>query len=686
MPRLDDVRFGENPARGDAPWREGRTVDAAVFAEKEQFGERFAGGRRLLHAMAGKTGDRMAISGAVERADQGVTVEGVVVVVAGPCGLQPDRLEGGDAGSQARPDFVLEQMPVGFEIGGIGRAVAVGRRRHAGDEAVPFRPHPETRRIDRQRHGREPRPGAKEEDGALARLDGEVETGKARDMARRCTGGDHETVEGPACAIGEIERAGMRVDRRYLAGDQRHAIIGAQCLPVCREQRHGVEPALARPAERAGGDTRRGEPGKARGERLGTEKRDIGAASALDFVIVPQHITARIAGEQQVAVLVQRDVGACAEKGRRIAEDFERAARQGDVFGKRELLADAGCGKRSRGPREGGVALEDGNRFGAAETPQVPGCRRARKRAADDRYTGAVRCHRDLRGHRRRLSGRGQAAALAGAGALVSNRRMTSRPVRLRRSVLYVPAANARAVAKAESLACDTVIFDLEDAVAPEAKAEARESLRDHFRAHPESARERVIRINAMATPFGTEDFLAARFCKPDAILIPKVELPEHVGEVAEALAQTDAPDTLRLWAMMETPKAVLNAAAIAQSGETAGSRFDCMVAGTNDLAKDLRMPAVDRAALRPHLTHLVLAARAFGLDIIDGVFNAFRDEAGFAAECAEGAAMGFDGKSLIHPAQIDGANAAFGVSADRAEATLVSVMPFRLFLMACKN
>ena len=256
---------------------------------------------------------------------------------------------------------------------------------------------------------------------------------------------------------------------------------------------------------------------------------------------------------------------------------------------------------------------------------------------------------------------------------------MSSRPVRTRRSVLYVPAANAKAVAKAETLDCDTIVFDLEDAVAPDAKTDARERLRAHFRTHPESRKERVIRINALATDYGTEDLLAARGCMPDAILIPKVDVPQHVGEVAEALAQTDAPDTLRLWAMMETPKSLLNAAAIAQAGETTGSRFDCMVVGTNDLAKDLRMPGVDRAALRPHLAQLVLAARAYGIDIIDGVFNAFRDEVGFASECAEGVAMGFDGKTVIHPAQICRANSAFGVSPAREAAAADIVAAFEL-------
>lgn len=252
---------------------------------------------------------------------------------------------------------------------------------------------------------------------------------------------------------------------------------------------------------------------------------------------------------------------------------------------------------------------------------------------------------------------------------------MSARPLRPRRSVLYVPAVNEKAVAKSGTLACDTVIYDLEDSVAPAAKEEARERLRDHFKAHREARQERVIRINALSSEAGPEDLLAARACKPDAILIPKVDVPRDIGDVADMLAETDAADTIRLWAMMETPKAILNAAKIAEWGETPGSRLDCLVVGANDLAKDLRLPgAADRAVLRPLMTQLVVAARAFGLDIIDAVFNAFRDEAGFAAECAEAAGMGFDGKTLIHPLQIEVANRTFGVSPER-EAVAQSIV-----------
>jgi citrate lyase subunit beta/citryl-CoA lyase len=251
---------------------------------------------------------------------------------------------------------------------------------------------------------------------------------------------------------------------------------------------------------------------------------------------------------------------------------------------------------------------------------------------------------------------------------------MTRRPLRLRRSVLYVPASNEKAVAKSQALACDAVIYDLEDAVAPAAKEEARERLRDHFKANPQSGHERVIRINALTGEFGPEDFLAARACKPDAILIPKVDVPRDIADVADMLTETDAADAIRLWAMMETPKAILNAGRIAEWGETPGSRLDCLVVGANDLAKDLRLPGPSRAVLKPLLMQLIVAARASGLDVIDAVFNAFRDEEGFAAESVEAAEMGFDGKTLIHPVQIEAANHAFGILPER-EAVAASIV-----------
>lgn len=243
---------------------------------------------------------------------------------------------------------------------------------------------------------------------------------------------------------------------------------------------------------------------------------------------------------------------------------------------------------------------------------------------------------------------------------------------RPRRAVLYVPATNARALAKANTLACDAVVIDLEDAVAPEAKDEAREALRVFFGAGPARDREWVIRINPLAGDWGTEDLLAARACRPDAILIPKVDGPRDVLDVADALRETDPPEPLTLWAMVETPRAMLNIGAIAELGRDRGARLSCLVAGTNDLVKDTGIRATpDRRHLVPWLMQMVLAARAGGLTVLDGVSNDFRDLDGFARECDAAAAMGFDGKTLIHPAQIAPALAAFSPSPEEVAAAM---------------
>jgi citrate lyase subunit beta/citryl-CoA lyase len=231
----------------------------------------------------------------------------------------------------------------------------------------------------------------------------------------------------------------------------------------------------------------------------------------------------------------------------------------------------------------------------------------------------------------------------------------------LRRSVLYVPATNEKALAKLPSLDCDVAIIDLEDSVAPERKDEARERLRDFFRESGPGGKERVIRINALSSEWGGEDLLAARACRPDAILLPKVDTPRDVLDANDALDETDAPASLKLWSMVETPRAILNLGAIGELGRDPSARLECLVAGTNDLAKDTGV--ADRRYLTPWLMQMVLAARAGGLDVIDGVSNDFRDMEAFARECREARAMGFDGKTLIHPAQIGSANAVFSPS-----------------------
>jgi citrate lyase subunit beta/citryl-CoA lyase len=246
---------------------------------------------------------------------------------------------------------------------------------------------------------------------------------------------------------------------------------------------------------------------------------------------------------------------------------------------------------------------------------------------------------------------------------------MTVDTYRPRRSVLYIPASNDKALAKIASLACDAVIIDLEDAVLPADKAAARDKIAGIL-AGPERRCEMVVRINPLASEWGADDLLAVAKAGPDGILLPKIGTPRDILEAGDLLDDNFAPDSVKLWAMVETPKALLNIGAIAELGRDPASRLACFVAGTNDLVKATGILATpDRRYLVPWLMQLVLAARAGGLDIIDGVANDFRDLDGFARECAEGAAMGFDGKSLIHPAQVEPANRAFSPSPERLAA-----------------
>jgi len=242
---------------------------------------------------------------------------------------------------------------------------------------------------------------------------------------------------------------------------------------------------------------------------------------------------------------------------------------------------------------------------------------------------------------------------------------------RLRRSVLYVPASNEKALMKSASLPCDAVIYDLEDAVGPEEKTAARERLRGFLTGPSRPRCEVVVRINPLLSEWGTEDLLATRAARPDAILLPKVDGPRDVLDADAALDETDAPRSIRLWVMIETARAVLNVGAIAELGRDPAARLSCLVAGTNDLAKETRV--ADRQNLKPWLMQVVLAARAGNVTALDGVSNDFRDLNAFGHECAEARAMGFDGKTLIHPAQIGPANSVFSPTANEiAEAEAI--------------
>lgn len=231
---------------------------------------------------------------------------------------------------------------------------------------------------------------------------------------------------------------------------------------------------------------------------------------------------------------------------------------------------------------------------------------------------------------------------------------------RPRRSMLSVPAINRRALDKSLSLDCDAVIFDLEDSVAPGRKAEARETLAAFWAAAPAPAgQERVIRINPLEGPEGPADLALVARLAPDAVLLPKVETPGSIAALADQLAEQDCDSGIM--AMIETPRGVLNAGLIAEACHTPGMRLAAFIVGLNDLRKATGVrPRADRGFLVPYLMQVLLAARAYGLLAIDSVSNDFRDLAPFETECAAGAAMGFDGKMLIHPDQIAAANRHF--------------------------
>jgi len=235
---------------------------------------------------------------------------------------------------------------------------------------------------------------------------------------------------------------------------------------------------------------------------------------------------------------------------------------------------------------------------------------------------------------------------------------------RARRSVLYVPGSNARALEKAGVLPVDAVIVDLEDAVLPAAKPGARASAVAAASARQFGDREVVIRVNGPDTEWGVADLAAAARSGADGILLPKVDGPEALQAASLALEQLGAPAGLKLWAMAETPRAVLAMEAIASCTQ----RLAVIVMGTADLGKALRVPETPgRPALLPALAHCLTAARAAGLDILDGVYTHLTDPAGFKAECLQGKQFGFDGKTLIHPGQIDACNEIFGVSDSEA-------------------
>ncbi len=227
---------------------------------------------------------------------------------------------------------------------------------------------------------------------------------------------------------------------------------------------------------------------------------------------------------------------------------------------------------------------------------------------------------------------------------------------RRRRSALYMPASNARAIAKARTLDCDVVILDLEDAVAPDEKAAARDRVVEAVREGGFGGRELVVRVNGIDTPWHADDIAAIRAIGLAAVLVPKVSSVADLLTVRASLGENGSP----IWAMIETCAAILALPAL--SAAAAQTHLTALIVGTNDLAKEMRCRlGADRMPLIPALTATIMAARAAGIVALDGVCNALDDPPRFAAECAQGATLGFDGKTLIHPSQIDVANAGFG-------------------------
>ena len=229
--------------------------------------------------------------------------------------------------------------------------------------------------------------------------------------------------------------------------------------------------------------------------------------------------------------------------------------------------------------------------------------------------------------------------------------------LRPRRSILYMPGANERALEKAAGLPADALILDLEDAVAPDAKPQARDRVCEAAASDRYGAREVAIRANGIGTPWHDDDLRAIAACGPAAVVVPKVDSADAVHAIEKALEAGGAPERTRIWAMLETPVAVLHAEEVASASE----RVSVLVMGTNDLAKELQAAHVPgRGPLLTGLGLCLLAARATGRVILDGVYNDIKDPEGFEAECVQGRDMGFDGKTLIHPSQLEPCNRVF--------------------------
>ncbi|UFX45512.1 CoA ester lyase [Bradyrhizobium sp. 41S5] len=233
--------------------------------------------------------------------------------------------------------------------------------------------------------------------------------------------------------------------------------------------------------------------------------------------------------------------------------------------------------------------------------------------------------------------------------------------IRPRRSLLFMPGSNARALEKARTLPADGIILDLEDSVAPDAKSTARDQIAKAVAARGFGKREVLIRINALDSPWWVDDIGMAGKVQPDGILVPKISTVDDLNAVADRLSDINAPASIRVWAMIETARAVLDADKLAAASKGPEVRLAGFVFGPNDIARETRIRMKPgRAAMIPMITHCILATRAHGLEILDGPYGDISNIDGFAEECAQGRDLGFDGKTLIHPSHIDACNAIF--------------------------
>jgi citrate lyase subunit beta / citryl-CoA lyase len=238
--------------------------------------------------------------------------------------------------------------------------------------------------------------------------------------------------------------------------------------------------------------------------------------------------------------------------------------------------------------------------------------------------------------------------------------------IRPRRSLLFMPGSNPRALEKARTLPADGIILDLEDAVAPDAKAAARDQIAQTITAGGFGKREVLIRVNALDTPWWSDDVAMAAKAAPDGILVPKISSADDLAAIAKRLNEAGAPASVRVWAMIETASAILHVEALSAQARHGELRLAGYVMGPNDIARETRIRMVPgRSTMLPFYITCILAAHAYGLEILDGPYSDFSDATGFAAECGQSRDMGFDGKTLIHPSQIEACNAAFTPPAD---------------------